>query len=59
VGDKTGTGANGAHNDMAFALLPGGGTLTIVSMISGGDASAETRARVHASVARFIATGRV
>lgn len=60
AGNKTGTGANGAHNDVAFALPPGGGApFVIVSLISGGDAGAEVRAQVHAAVARFVTTGSV
>jgi beta-lactamase class A len=60
MGDKTGTGLNGAHNDIAFALAPASATpLLIVSLISGGDASDAIRAGVHASVARFVTTGSV
>ena len=54
-GDKTGTGANGAHNDVAFALPPSGRPLVIASYISGGDAPAAVRAEVHAAVAGLVA----
>lgn len=57
LGDKTGTGANGAHNDVLFALPPGQPPLVIASFISGGDAPDAVRAQVHAAVARFITTG--
>jgi beta-lactamase class A len=59
MGDKTGTGANGAHNDVLFALPPGQPPLVIACFISGGDATAEVRSEIHASVARFITTGSV
>lgn len=59
LGDKTGTGANGAHNDVLFALPPVQPPLVVACFISGGDASDEVRAQIHASVARFIATGSV
>lgn len=60
AGDKTGTGANGAHNDLAFALPAGGGPpFVIASFISGGDAPAGVRAQVHAAVGRLITTGSV
>ncbi|HEV2816774.1 MAG TPA: class A beta-lactamase [Allosphingosinicella sp.] len=57
LGDKTGTGANGAHNDVLFALPPGQPPLVIACFISGGDAPDAVRAQVHAAVARFVATG--
>ena len=55
MGDKTGTGANGAHNDVAFAIPASGSPLVIASYISGGDASPAVRAEVHAGVARLVA----
>lgn len=54
VGDKTGTGANGAHNDVAFALPPGEGPVLVASFISGGDAAETVRNQVHAEVARIV-----
>ena len=56
VGDKTGTGANGAHNDVAIAFPPGRAPILIASFVSGGDAPAATRNRVHAEAARRLAT---
>jgi beta-lactamase class A len=55
AGDKTGTGANGAANDVAFALRPGRPPLLVACYMSGGDADAETRTRVHAEVGRIVA----
>ena len=54
AGDKTGTGANGAHNDVAFALPPGQGPVLVASFISGGDAPEAVRNEVHAEVARIV-----
>lgn len=59
LGDKIGSGANGAHNDLLFALPPGQPPLVLASFISSGDASAEVRAQVHVAVARFVTTGSV
>ncbi|HYJ53887.1 MAG TPA: class A beta-lactamase [Allosphingosinicella sp.] len=59
MGDKTGTGASGAHNDVLFALPPGQPPLVIACFISGGAATPEVRSEIHASVARFITTGSV
>jgi beta-lactamase class A len=59
MGDKTGTGANGAHNDVLFALPPNQPPLVIACFISGGDATPEVRSEIHASVARFITNGSV
>jgi beta-lactamase class A len=57
VGDKTGTGANGAHNDVAFILPPQGRPIVIASFISGGDASEAVRNEIHGAVARLVTTG--
>jgi beta-lactamase class A len=54
VGDKTGTGANGAHNDVAFALRPGRPPVMIACYISDGDASAEVRNAIHAEVGSIV-----
>lgn len=55
VGDKTGTGPNGAHNDVAFALRPGRPPVVIACYISGGDAQAEVRNAIHAEVGSIVA----
>lgn len=56
VGDKTGNGANGAANDLAIAWPPGRAPILIACYMSGGNADRATRAAVHASVARAIAS---
>lgn len=55
VGDKTGTGANGAVNDIAIAWPPGRGPILIACYQSEGSADAATRDAVHAAVARAVA----
>ena len=56
AGDKTGTGANGANNDIAIAWPPSGPPLLIASYISGGDAPNAARNAAHAAVAREVAS---
>jgi len=56
AGDKTGTGANGAHNDVAIAWPPRRGPILIACFQSGGNADAAIRNAVHASVARAVAS---
>lgn len=51
VGDKTGTGANGAANDIAVAWPPGRSPILVASYISGGDVQAAARNAAHAAVA--------
>jgi beta-lactamase class A len=55
VGDKTGNGANGAANDIAFAIPPGRRPILIACYQSGGTADTATRDAVHAAVARAVA----
>jgi beta-lactamase class A len=55
VGHKTGTGANGASNDLAIAWPPGRPPILIASYLSGGTADAAARDAVHAEVARAVA----
>lgn len=55
AGDKTGSGMNGAINDVAIAWPPGGGPILIACYQNQGDADAATRNAVHASVARAVA----
>lgn len=56
AGDKTGTGARGAVNDIAIAWPPGRAPILIASYQSGGDANPEARNAAHAAVARLVAT---
>lgn len=55
AGDKTGNGANGAANDIAFAIPPGRAPILIACYASGGTADAARRNAVHAAVARAVA----
>lgn len=55
AGDKTGTGANGANNDVAIAVPPGRPPVFIASYISGGEASDAHRKAIHAEAARRTA----
>ena len=55
VGHKTGTGANGALNDVAVAWRPHGAPIVIACYQSGGTAERKVRAAAHASVARLVA----
>lgn len=54
AGDKTGTGGNGAHNDVAIAFPPGRSPIVIASYISEGAASNEAKAAAHADIARIV-----
>jgi beta-lactamase class A len=53
-GDKTGTGANGAHNDVAFVAPPQGRPIVIASYMSGGDVPNTIRAELHRAVAQLV-----
>lgn len=56
VGDKTGTGGNGAHNDVAIAWPTGGrAPIAIASYISEGKATPDQRLAAHAEVGRIVA----
>ncbi len=55
VGHKTGTGANGAVNDVAIAWRSGRPPVVVACYQSGGTADRTTRAAAHASVARLVA----
>lgn len=55
AGDKTGTGANGAHNDIAIAFPPGRQPVFLASYVSGGDAGEARRKAVHTEAARRAA----
>ena len=54
VGDKTGTGGNGSHNDVAIAFPPGRKPIVIASYMSESAATNEVKAAAHADVARVI-----
>jgi beta-lactamase class A len=55
AGDKTGTGVNGAANDVAIAWPPNGSPILIASYLSESDASPAARNAAHADIARSIA----
>jgi beta-lactamase class A len=54
VGDKTGTGNNGATNDLAIAWPPGKAPLLIAAYSVGSSASVEQRSELLARAARVI-----
>jgi len=54
AGDKTGTGGNGAHNDVAIAFPPGGQPIVIASYLSESAAPNEEKAAAHAEIARVV-----
>jgi beta-lactamase class A len=55
AGDKTGTGGNGAHNDVAIAFPPGRPPIVIASYFSESPAPNADKAAAHAEVARIVA----
>lgn len=55
VGDKTGTGARGAVNDVAIAWPPNRAPIVMACYMSDGDANTATRSAAHADIARIIA----
>ena len=54
AGDKTGTGARGAANDVAFAVPPGRQPILIASYVSAPAANPGARNAAHAAVARLV-----
>ena len=56
VGNKTGSGANGAANDIAIAWPPGRPPLLVASYLTGGTADGPARDAVHAAVAGAVAS---
>ncbi|MEA3009789.1 MAG: beta-lactamase class [Sphingomonadales bacterium] len=55
VGHKTGTGANGAVNDVAIAWRSARPPIVIACYQSGGTGDAATQAAAHAAVGRLVA----
>ncbi len=55
-GHKTGTGENGAANDIGIAFPPGRAPILIASYLSAPEATPAGRAAAHASVARLVAS---
>jgi beta-lactamase class A len=58
VGDKTGTGLEGAVNDVAIAVPPGHTPVLIASFMSESTASVASLSAAHAAVGRLVARGR-
>lgn len=54
AGDKTGTGGNGAHNDVAIAFPLGRKPIVIASYLSESAADNAVKAAAHADVARIV-----
>ena len=55
VANKTGTGSNGATNDIAVAWPPGREPILITAYYAESTASPEQRNAVHADIARTVA----
>ncbi len=54
VGDKTGTGYNGACNDLAIATPPGRAPILIAAYLSDSDADGDKLEGAHAQIARLV-----
>lgn len=54
AGDKTGTGGNGAHNDVAIAFPAGRAPIVIASYLSESTAPDADKAAAHAEIARIV-----
>jgi beta-lactamase class A len=54
VGDKTGTGARGAYNDLAIAWPQGRPPILVAAFLDGGAASEAERAEIHQEIARRL-----
>jgi beta-lactamase class A len=55
AGDKTGTGVNGAANDVAIAWPPGRAPILIASYLSDSDASPDALNGAHVAIAAAVA----
>lgn len=55
VADKTGTGYNGACNDLAIATPPGRPPILIAAYLSDSDAEGDMLEGAHATIARLVA----
>ena len=54
AGDKTGTGDNGAVNDVAILRPPGGRTILIAVFMTGSSRPVEVLSAAHARIARAV-----
>ncbi len=55
VADKTGTGSNGACNDLAIATPPNRPPILIAAYLSDSDAEGDRLEAAHAAIARLVA----
>jgi beta-lactamase class A len=55
VGDRTGTGYNGACNDLAIAWPPGRAPILVAAYLSDGEAEGDAFEAAHAAIARLVA----
>jgi beta-lactamase class A len=55
VGDKTGTGENGAVNDIAIGWPPGRRPILIAAYLSDSRASVDTLSAAHAQIGSLVA----
>ena len=55
VGDKTGTGARGAVNDVAIAMPPGRAPVLVAAYMSGGGAGSTALQAAHSDVGQLVA----
>jgi beta-lactamase class A len=58
VGDKTGTGARGAVNDLAIAIPPRRAPVLVAAYLSDGSAAHPALVAAHADIARLVARAR-
>ncbi|WP_374297047.1 class A beta-lactamase [Sphingomonas sp.] len=58
AGDKTGSGANGTTNDVAWIRPPGGDPAILAIFLTGTLASTDARDAAFATIARHVAAGR-
>jgi beta-lactamase class A len=56
VGDKTGTGARGAANDVAIAMAPGRSPVLVAAYMSEGGAEPTALEAAHAELGRLVAS---
>lgn len=56
VGDKTGSGERGTHNDIGLLWPPVGAPLLVTAYLTGSTADMQTRDRAHAEVGRLAAS---
>lgn len=58
AGDKTGSGANGTTNDVAWIRPPGGDPAIVAIFLTGTPANADARDAVFSTIAQHVAAGR-